>query len=59
MSEAFAPVTTLSPPKNAMAGISTRYDSTPPANIYLAIFIPHIYPTPANAGNTSAPIPQV
>ena len=44
-------------PKHEINGINTNQPRTPPANKYEEIFIPQIYPTPANAGKTSKPIP--
>ena len=37
-------------PKNLMAGISTRYDNTPPAAMIEEIRGPMMYPTPSSAG---------
>ena len=42
----------LSPPKDTIAGIKTNQPRTAPANIYEAIRIPQIYPTPISAGYT-------
>ena len=44
----------VGPPKIVIAGISTNHPSSAPANIYDAILIPQIYPTPRSAGYTSA-----